>query len=540
MVATNHPIASAVGTQMLAEGGNAIDAAVASLFTLTVVEPMMVGVFGAGWVNIRFPDGTHRVIDNYSCAPAAATPDLFQPVSDQWPDYMATVDRENMVGYRATGVPGTLKVWSELAAEHGTFDLATLIAPAIRLAKRGFRVSPYLTRVTTGHAEDLAHCPQAGATFLRDGGPVQPGDLLRQPEMADSLQTIADEGPDALYGGSLGQTIVDQIQQHGGIMTIEDLRAYRTIDREPLTRSYRDHEITVPPPPCSGGLHILQILQLLQGHDVAAMGFGTPESLHLLAECFAIAFADRAAHVGDPDVDEVPVDWMLSPEYADQRRAGIDPDRRTPPEAGQPPVVEPSHTTHVTTADADGTLVAMTQTINGAFGAKVIPAGTGLLLNNTMAMFDPHPGQANSVAPGKRMVSSMSPTIVSREGQPVMALGTPGGVRIFPSVTQAIVNVIDHKMSLQEAIEAPRVWTQGQALEVEDGVDPRVRDALTARGHQVTTVPNIAGGMNGVHLADGMLTGAACWRADGVPIAVSGGPARVNAQFHTTAGRPQG
>ncbi len=543
VVVTNHPIASAAGVQMLAQGGNAIDAAVAALFTLTVVEPMMVGLFGAGWTNIRFGDGRHRIIDNYSCAPAAATPELFEPVSDQWPDYMATVGRANELGHLAVGVPGTLKAWTELITDHGALDLPTVMAPAIHHADRGFRITPYLATSIATHAKDLAASPEPSALFLPSGSPLQPGDLLRQPELADSLRLVATDGAAALYGGSLGRVVADDIQRHGGILTLADLEQYRTIERPPLSRTYRGHEITVPPPPCSGGLHILQILELLSAHDVGAMGYGTADSFHLLAECFGIAFADRAAHVGDPAVAEVPVDWLLSPSYAAERRAGIDLARRSVPAPGAPPIVEPSHTTQVTTADADGTVVSMTQTINAAFGAKVMTPGTGLLLNNTMAMFDPHPGQANSVGPSKRMTSSMAPTIVSKDGRPVLALGTPGGVRIFPSVTQAIINVIDHQMSIQEAIEAPRVWTQGQDLEVEAddsqsfGVDPALRDALSRRGHRVKAVPNIAGGMNAVSFTPEGTVGAACWRADGTPIALGGGLARRGVQFRTTASR---
>jgi gamma-glutamyltranspeptidase/glutathione hydrolase len=280
-------------------------------------------------------------------------------------------------------------------------------------------------------------------------------------------------------------------------------------------------------------VHILQILRLLEGFDVAGMGFGTPDTVHLLAACCKIAFSDRAAHVGGPASITVPVDWLISEVYAAERRAGIDLRKATSPIPGVPPTVEAATTTHVTTADAEGNIVAMTQTLNNAFGAQVMAPGTGLLLNNTMALFDPHPGHANSVGSGKRMVSSMSPTIVTQAGRPFMALGAPGGVRIFPSILQAIINVIDHGMSRQEAVEAPRLWTQGQALQVEAAIPPAMRDALTARGHQVVAVTAVAGGMNGIQCdtATGVMSGAACWRAAGAPAALSGGPARLGVDF---------
>lgn len=336
-----------------------------------------------------------------------------------------------------------------------------------------------------------------------------------------------------LYDGALGQTIVDEIQRQGGILTMADLRAYQTIQRAPLAIDYRGYTVTVPALPCAGGLHLLQILRLLEGYDVAGLGYGTPESIHLLAECCKIAFADRAAYVGDPAAVQVPLDWLLSPAYAAERRAHLDPLRAMPARPGVPPTAESSNTTHVTAADADGNIACMTQTINDAFGSKAMVPGTGLFLNNTMALFDPHPGRPNSVGPGRRMTSSMCPTIITQDGRPFLALGTPGGVRIFPSVLQAIVNVIDHGMTLQEAVEAPRIWTQGQELELESGVPEAVRQALRERSHPVAVVSTVAGGMNGIlfDAAHGLMHGAACWRADGAPVALSGGPARTGIRF---------
>jgi gamma-glutamyltranspeptidase/glutathione hydrolase len=452
---------------------------------------------------------------------------------------METRGRQNTLGYLAVGVPGTLKAWAELVTQWGRCDLDTVMQPAIRHAARGFRASQYLHELISDNQADLASCPETAHIFLPNGQPPAPGELIRQPALAESLRTIARDGAEELYGGALGQAIIQGIQRHGGIMTMDDLRAYRTIRRAPLMAPYRGYEVTLPAPPCAGGVHILQILRILEGFDVAALGFGTPDTLHLLAECCKIAFSDRTVHLGDPANVTVPVDWLISEPYAAARRAGIDMARATAPTPGVPATVEAATTTHVTAADAEGNVVAMTQTLNNAFGAKVMAPGTGILLNNTMALFDPHPGYPNSVGPSKRTVSSMSPTIVTRAGQPFMALGTPGGVRIFPSVLQAIINVIDHGMSLQEAVEAPRVWTQGQELEVEAAIPPAIRDALTARGHHLVEVTAVAGGMNGIQLdpETGLMTGAACWRADGSPAALGGGPARPGVRFRTTVRR---
>lgn len=533
VVAANHPLGAAAGLEMLALGGNAIDAAIATLFALNVVEPMMVGVFGAGWTNLRLADGTQIILDNYSTAPLAATPDLYTPLSDTWPDYMETVGRANKVGYLAVGVPGTLKAWAEAVATWGKLDLETVMQPAIRYAQRGFPASGYLCELIANAQADLAQFPAAARIFLPAGRPLHPGERVVQGELAESLLAIARYGPAVLYDGALGQTIVDAIQRNGGILTMADLRAYQTIRREPLALDYRGYTVTVPAPPCAGGVHLLQILRLLEGYDVAGLGYGTAEGLHLLAECFKIAFADRAAYLGDPADVQAPLAWLLSPAYAAERRALIDPRQALVARPGVLPSVESNNTTHVTAADHDGNIACMTQTINDAFGSKALVPGTGLFLNNTMALFDPHPGRPNSVGAGRRMTSSMCPTIITQAGRLFLALGTPGGVRIFPSVLQAIINVIDHGMTLQEAVEAPRIWTQGQALEIEAGVPAAVRQALAQRGHAVTVVSTVAGGMNGI-LFDGprgLLHGAACWRADGAPVALSGGPARPGIRF---------
>lgn len=539
VVASNHPLGSAAGLEMLAQGGNAIDAAIATLFALNVVEPMMVGIFGAGWMNIRLASGETVIVDNYATAPQAATPDLFTPVSDSWPNYMETVGDASKLGYLATGTPGTLMAWAEAVEKWGRLELATVMAPAIRYAEGGFPVSHYLHELIMDSRDDILRFPATSATFAPNGNPLQAGTRLRQPELAETFRSISQDGPAALYHGTIGQTIVDDIARNGGILTMDDMRTYKTIGRDALSTTYRGYEVVLPSPPCAGGLHLLQILRLLEGFNVAALGFGTADGIHLLAECFKIAFADRAAHVGDPASGGVPVEWLHSESYTAERRATISMERASDQAAGVPPSNESSDTTHVTVADREGNVAALTQTINHAFGSKVVVPGTGVLLNNCMALFDPHPGTPNSVGPRKRTVSSMSPAILLKEGQPFMALGTPGGVRIFPSVVQAIVNVIDHGMSLQEAVEAPRVWTQGQVLEVEQAIPNTIRHELANRGHDILEVSVVAGGMNGVMFdrETELMHGAACWRADGAPAALGGGPARRDIRFQSTANR---
>jgi gamma-glutamyltranspeptidase/glutathione hydrolase len=450
---------------------------------------------------------------------------------------METVGRENGVGLRSVGVPGTLAAWCEMLTRFGTMDLDGVMAPAIRHAERGFRVTGYLAECIAEVAADLALFPDSARTFLPGGAPLPRGALLRQSEYAQTLRTIAAEGPRALYGGTLGQRVAEHMARHGGLITLEDLVRYRTVERVPVRGTYRGYEITGCPPPTGGGIHLIQMLNVLEGFDVAALGFGTADGIHVLAEALKIAFADRDAATGDPAFMDVPVTRLTSKDYAASRRTDIDMAKASAYGAGVP-AFGGAHTTHLTVADADGNVVAATQTINNLFGSKATVPGTGMLLNNTMNLFDPHPGHALSIAPGKRMTSSMAPTIVLRDGRPAFALGLPGGVRIFPSVLQALVNVIDHGMSLQEAVEAPRVWTQGQELEVETAVPDDVRAGLTARGHDVVALPHVAGGMCAIAFeADGSLTGAACWRADGTPVALGGGEARPGIRFWPSAKR---
>ncbi|HTI52780.1 MAG TPA: gamma-glutamyltransferase [Verrucomicrobiae bacterium] len=538
MVVTNHPLGSAAGAEMLAAGGNAVDAAIGALFALTVVEPMMVGIFGAGMTHLRLADGRHLVIDNYTTAPTAARPDMYRPVSDAWPDYLRAEGDVNLVGLLSVGVPGTLKAWVEAIARFGRLDLETVMQPAIRHAERGFRATPYLVEAVRETAPDLARFPETARTFLPGGAPIKPGDLVAMPEYAATLRLIAAKGPGVLYGGDLGATVADYMRKAGGIITLDDLARYQTIDRSPVHGRYRGFEIAGAPPPTAGGVHLVEMLNILEGFDPRGLRFGTAEYFHLIAEVLKIGFADRNGCTGDPAFVDIPVERLISKEYATSRRAQIRLDRAGDYAATPDVTAGSAHTTHVTTADADGNVVAMTQTINNLFGSKATVPGTGMLLNNTMALFDPHPGTPASIAPGKRVTSSMAPTIVLRDGKPVWALGLPGGVRIFTSVLQAVVNLIDHGMTLQEAVEAPRIWSQGQELEMEQDIPVAVRDAVAARGHHVVAVGGVAGGMNAVGFAaDGTLEGAACWRADGTPIGVSGGLARPGSRFRPDVAR---
>jgi gamma-glutamyltranspeptidase/glutathione hydrolase len=531
MVVTNHPLASAAGVEMMAAGGNAIDATVSALFTLSVVEPMMVGIFGGGTALIRLADGRETVLDGLSTAPALARPDSYKPISDTWPDYMEAEGRANRVGSKAVAVPGNLKAWCEAAARFGRLDLATLLEPAIRHAEYGFRLSPYLATCIAETAPDLALDQTIASVFLPRGTPLTAGERLVQRDYAQTLRMIAQHGPDLLYGGELGRRVAEYLEAAGSFVRLNDLADYRTVERKPVRGNYRGVEIVGPPPPCSGGVHTIQILNLLEAYDVREMGFGTAETLHLVLEALKIAAADRRAVTADPAFVDVPIERLISKDYADQRRPEID---RSCASSFRSQVLsnESANTTHVTIADGEGNIVTSTQTINSLFGARIMIPGTGIIPNNYMYLFDPHPGNALSLLPGKRITSGITALIGKREGNPIFALGLPGAHRIPASAMQAVLNIVDHGMSIQEAVEAPRVFTWGQEVELERGFAGSVHEAVAALGHRVLPVDHVAGGMCAIAFGEGgAMTGAACWRADGVPMGIGGGNARAGTSF---------
>ena len=519
---------------MLLGGGNAVDAAIAALFALTVAEPMMVGVLGGGIAHLHLASGRHVIIDGLSTAPAAAHPAMYQPLIDGLPTARETSGRRNALGAAAVAVPAALAAWCHALARYGTLSLGDVMAPAIRLAERGFIVTPYLSDCIADCAADLATDAGLAALFLPSGAALAPGARLVQPDCASTLRQIAVQGPSTLHDGPLGQVVARHLQANGGHVTEADIAAVQTLEREPILSSYRGYMIAGPPPPASSGVHVAQMLNILEGHDVAALGFGSADAVHLLAEAMKIAFADRAVATADPAFVDVPVERLVSKAYADERRAMIDMGRAQIWGTGVR-TSESSDTTHVTVADAAGNVVSTTQTLNGLFGACVMIPGTGLLANNYMLNFDPHPGRALSIQPGKRVFTSMAPMMVMKDGRVAHALGLPGSLRIFPSAFQAIVNLVDHGMDVQAAVEAPRVWTEGGVLELEPAFPEAVATALRARGHAISRVHRVAGGMNAISIgADGTMAGAACWRADGTPVGISGGLARAGVRFSTS------
>jgi gamma-glutamyltranspeptidase/glutathione hydrolase len=416
--------------------------------------------------------------------------------------------------------------------------------PAIRYAREGFKASPYLVWCINSTIQDLSKFPASAEIFLPNGRPPKPGQNMVRRDYAETLEKIASEGSDTLYKGDVAKEVIKDIQENEGIMTLGDLARYEIKHREPVRGIYRDQYEIITMGPAGSGLHLIQMLNMLETFDVSRFGFGSPQYIHVLAELLKIVFADRHKFSGDPDKMHIPVKEIIDKRYAAERIMKINLSKAQSHAPAKSTLFwsESQNTTHVCVMDEEGNVVTATQSLNSLFGSKITIPGTGMLLNNYMALFNPSPGFSNSVMGGKRMLSSNAPTIVLKDRKPFMCLGTPGGTRIFASICQAIVNVIDFGMTLQEAVEAPRIWTMGmrntpgEKLNLESSFTKRIGDALRRLGHNILIVPRIAGGMNGIMVDQktGMLHGAACWRADGVPLGLSGGLAHLNAMKENT------
>ena len=496
MVVSAQHLATAAGVDMLRAGGNAIDAAVAVGYALAVVNPCCGNIGGGGFMTLRLADGRTTFLDFRETAPAAATRDMYLDAAGE------VIRGASLVGWRAVGVPGTVAGLDAALAQYGSLSRAQVMAPALRLARDGFLLVRGDTDILDAAAARLKREATVARIFLRpDGSPFQPGDRLVQSELARTLQAISDDGPDAFYRGRIPDAVAAASHAGGGILTAADFAAYRIREMAPLTCTYRGWTVVSAPPPSSGGTTICQTLAILEGWDLRAAGFNSARSVHLMAEAMRHAFLDRNTHLGDPAFVTNPLERLLSRDYAAALRARIDPDRATASRDLTPGTAphEKPETTHYSVADTQGNAVAVTYTINGGFGAGVIAADTGFLLNNEMDDFTSKPGvpnlfglvqgQANAIAPGKRPLSSMAPTLLLRDGQLHAVLGSPGGARIISITLQTILNLIDHGMELQEAVNAPRIhhqWLPDELFAETRALSPDTRRLLEAMGHKVT------------------------------------------------------
>jgi gamma-glutamyltranspeptidase/glutathione hydrolase len=529
MVVTPDEQATRVGVEILRGGGNAIDAAIAIHFALAVTFPRAGNLGGGGFLLYRDAEGKHHALDFRERAPAALRPEIFLDEDGR------PLPGLSLKGGLSVGVPGSVAGLAEMHRRWGSRPWAELVRPAIALAQDGFVISPYLARSFERYADKLDADPEARRLFRRDGRPYSAGERLVQKELAGSLRRIAKGGARAFYSGALGSAVVRTVRDAGGVMTQDDLQEYRVEMRAPIEGRYRGYRVVSFPPPSSGGVALLQILTMLESFDLGAAGSGSSLCTHLIAEAERRAFADRSRWLADPDHYEVPLAGLLDADYLRERASSIDPERASPSAElfpGRPARPDSPDTLHFSVADGLGRVVALTTTLNASFGNGIVARGTGILLNNEIDDFSLAPGvpntygllggEANALAAGKRPLSSMTPTIVEPgEGgaRPVLVLGSPGGGEIITAVLQVLVNVIDHGMTLREAVESPRFhhqWQPDQIRYEQRAFPADVLRNLSARGHDLQQAEGAVGNVNAIGLADdGAWLGAADPRREG-------------------------
>ena len=496
MIVSADPLATQAGLQILKDGGNAIDAAVAVGFALAVTYPSAGNIGGGGFMNIHLADGRSETIDYREKAPGAATRDMYLDSAGNF------VPNRSTLGYLASGVPGSVAGMLLGLEKYGTMKRDQVIAPAYTLAHDGFPILPGLARYLNNAREYFEHFPSSKKYFAKaNGEEFQEGEVWKQEDLAQTLHRIIDNGRDGFYRGPTAEFIAAQMKQGGGLITTDDLAQYHAIVRPPVRGTYRGYEILSMPPPSSGGIALIQLLNILEGYDLTQYGQNSAATIHRYVEAMRRVYADRAEHLGDPDFYHVPVQWLLSKKYADERRATIDTlhsSRSSDISHGIPPGHESQQTTHYSVVDQWGNCVSVTTTLNGWFGSKVAVDGAGFMLNNEMDDFSAKPGVpnmfgalgnvANEIQPNKRMLSSMTPTIVLKEGKPFMVIGTPGGTTIITTVMQVICNVIDFGMDIEEAIDAPRIhhqWYPDTVFYEKGGLSFDTLEKLRAMGHHM-------------------------------------------------------
>jgi gamma-glutamyltranspeptidase/glutathione hydrolase len=495
MVVTSQYLASQVGVDILKMGGNAIDAAVAVGYAQAVVNPCCGNIGGGGFMTIHLADGRDTFINFRETAPAGATRDMYLDDKGQ------LIKGASLYGYRAVAVPGTVLGMDTALRKYGKLPRATVMAPAIKLAREGFVLTRADTDILDTSTAMFRRDPEAARIFLRpDGSPLQPGDRLVQPDLARTLQAIADRGPDAFYKGAVPAAVEKASTRGGGVIKSADFAAYRVTESAPLTCNYRGYVFASAPPPSSGGATLCEILNILSGYDLRAMGYGSAASVHVMAEAMRHAYMDRNTYLGDPAFVDNPLGRLLSKSYAAAIRGKIASDRATPSQQVQPGAAphEKTETTHYSIVDKEGNAVSTTYTVNGRFGAGVIAPGTGFFLNDEMDdfttkigaqnLFGLVQGATNAIEPGKRPLSSMAPTLVTRNGKIYMVLGSPGGSRIITITLETAINIIDYGMAPQEAVDAPRVhhqWLPDEVYYEKYGLSPDTLNILRDMGYKM-------------------------------------------------------
>ena len=497
MVATQEALASDIGLKILKDGGNAVDAGVAVGFALAVTLPRAGNIGGGGFMMIYdAKQGKTVALDYREKAPSSASRDMYL---DEEGNAVSDLSRYHGL---AVGVPGTVAGLLKALEEHGTMSRGQVMAPAIALAENGIEVTAGLSESLTALSDRMQKWPSTKKVFFKpDGSAYQPGERLKQPELARSLKLIAAKGADGFYKGETASKLVKAVNEAGGSMSLQDLANYEAIAREPVKGDYRGYEIVSMPPPSSGGIHIIQILNILEGYPLKEYGQNSAQTIHLMAEAMQLAYADRAEYLGDSDFIDVPASGLTSEAYADKLRTLINPDKATPAstiKANNPLPYESDQTTHFSIVDKDGNAIANTYTLNFSYGTGLVADGTGILLNNEMDDFSAKPGvpngygllggEANAVEANKRPLSSMSPTLVFKDSKPYIVTGSPGGSRIITTVLQVISNVIDHDMNIAEATHAPRIHDQWlpDEIRIEKALNVDTIKKLESMGHKVS------------------------------------------------------
>jgi gamma-glutamyltranspeptidase/glutathione hydrolase len=516
IVSSAHLAASQAGLEIIKKGGNAVDAAVAAAFALSLAEPNASGLGGGGFMLIKMADEYEPVMIDYrEAAPQKATPDYYY--SD--PDFNAKAYQ----GPSAVGVPGMVAGLTLALEKYGTMNLAEVLEPAIRLAREGITVSPKLQGMILDNLEKIQKYPAAAAIYLPDGLPPEPESVLKNESLALVLERIAREGPAVFYEGDIGRAIAAEIQRLGGIMEMDDLKNYQPKLRRPISGTYHGYKIYSSAPP-GGGTHLIELLNILEGFDPKSLGAQSDRLIHILAEAMKMVFADQSRNSGDPDYSKIPVDILTDKAYAGQLRErikeGLARFDYKPLSVVNP---ESESTSHLSVVDEHGNAVALTQSINSFFGTGIVVPDTGILLNNHMADFDSKPGGPNSVGPGKRPASSIAPTIVLKDGRPFLIIGSPGATRIISALAQIIINIVDFGFGLDEAIEAPRAHCLSKTLAVEGRIPSAVVETLKSWGHNLKVYSdwdNYFGGAQGILIdpKTKRLYGAADSRRDGVAV----------------------
>ena len=514
--------AAAIGAKVLSEGGNAVDAAVATAFALGVCEPNASGLGGGGFMLVyNACSGKSTFLNFREKSPLAAEPSMYSPKA---PGSNEDVQLRNIYSGLAAAVPGEVAGLAYAQERFGSLSLADTIAPAAALARSGFEVSPLLSSDIREHQKQLVQYGDGCRIYLPDGQVPLPGSILRNPDLADTLDLIAKEGPEVFYLGDIAQRILRAIQKDGGRLSARDLSEYRPVELSPVRGNYRGYEILSSPPPSSGGTHVVQILNVLEQFDVGSLEVNSAAYIHLFSEVFKKCYADRAAYMGDPAFADVPLEGLLSKAYAKDIASRIDLNHAQIPACGVPQRYESVSTTHFSAADSEGNLAAVTRTINHFFGSCVVPEGCGFLLNDEMEDFSLDPASPNAVAGGKVPLSCMSPTIILKDGKPVAVLGSPGGIRIISSVVQVISKLIDHGMSLEEAVNSPRFGDDAKdCIIYESRISEDTIAKLEAMGHRTRKYEDwdrIMGAVNSVQILDDGFYGAADPRRDGFAIGV--------------------